>query len=277
MRIVRYERNWKAHYGLVEGEAIYELRGDVYGEAWPGEAVGKWGEVKLLAPCTPHTIWSNGANYPSRCHERGFPLPTEPHVLWSPGTMICGPEAEIRIPEFETRSEYGAELGIVLRRDCNQVEEAEAEDSILGYTALNNVWIKDPAHRAYERPLRVYDQNCPVGPVVDTALDWRDLAIRLRVGGEPRQDDRTASMLFSPPFLVSWISRLVPMRQGDLIMTGTPGGVEGHVLRYGETVEVEIEGIGTLRNVVTRIDTGAVTYIVSVEQWLAERARSGER
>jgi len=271
MRIVRYEKDWKSYYGLVEGDTIYELEGDVFGEAKFGRAIGKWGEVKLLAPCKPETIWSGGSNYPSRCYERNSELPSEPHVLWSPGTMICGPEAEIRIPEFEVRTEYGAELGIVLRKDCYNVEESEADEYILGYTALNNLWSKDPEDVPYKTPIRVYDTYCPVGPLVDTELDWRDLRIRHYVNGELRQDDRTSSMLFSPQMLVSWISKQVPMKRGDLIMTGTPGGVENYVLHYGDTLEVDIEGIGTLRDYVTRVDTAAVTYIISVEKWLAQR------
>jgi 2-keto-4-pentenoate hydratase/2-oxohepta-3-ene-1,7-dioic acid hydratase in catechol pathway len=279
MRIVRYEQDWKGHYGLVEGacpepvegDTIYELEGDVFGDARPGREAGKWGEVKLLAPCTPETIWSNGSNYPSRCHERDFPLPTEPHVLWSPGTMICGPESEVRIPEFELRPEYGAELGIVLRRDCHNVEESEADEYILGYTGLNNIWSKDPEHVPYKHPIRVYDTYCPVGPVIDTEIDPSDLYLRYYVDGELRQDDRTSSMLFSPQLLVSWTSKLVPMKQGDLIMTGTPGGVEHHIVNFGETIEVDIEGIGKLRNYVTRVDTGAATFVISVKKWLEQQ------
>jgi 2-keto-4-pentenoate hydratase/2-oxohepta-3-ene-1,7-dioic acid hydratase in catechol pathway len=274
MKIVRYEKDWKSCYGLVEGDIIYELEGDVFGDARPGREVGRWGEVKLLTPCKPQTIWSNGANYPSRCYERGFPLPTEPSVLWSPGTMICGPEADIRIPEFELRPEYGAELGIVLRQDCHNVEEDEADEYILGYTGLNNIWSKDPDHIPYRMPIRVYDTYCPVGPVINTELDWSDLYVRYYVNGELRQDDRTSSMLFSPQVLVSWISRLVPMKQGDLIMTGTPGGVENHIMHYGETVEVDVEGIGKLRNYVTRVDTGAATYILSLKKWLAQQGQA---
>jgi 2-keto-4-pentenoate hydratase/2-oxohepta-3-ene-1,7-dioic acid hydratase in catechol pathway len=274
MRIVRYEQDWRSHYGLVEGDTVFELEGDVFGEAWPGREVGRWGEVKLLAPCQPDTIWSNGANFPSRCHERGFELPAEPHVLWSPGTMICGPEAEIRIPEFELRPEYGAELGIVVRKNCHDVEVDEADDYILGYTGLNNIWSKDPEHKPYKDPIRVYDTYCPVGPLIDTEIDWRDLHLRYFVNGELRQDDRTSSMLFSPQLLVSWISKLVPIKQGDLIMSGTPGGVEHHIMHYGETVEVEVEGIGRLRNYVTRVDTAAHTYIISVEKWLTQQLRT---
>jgi 2-keto-4-pentenoate hydratase/2-oxohepta-3-ene-1,7-dioic acid hydratase in catechol pathway len=182
--------------------------------------------------------------------------------------MICGPESEIRIPEFEPRPEYGAELGIVVRKDCHDVQVAEADDYILGYTGLNNVWSKDPEHKPHKDPIRVYDTYCPVGPVIDTEIDWSDLHVRYYVDGELRQDDRTSSMLFSPQVLVSWISKLVPMKQGDLIMSGTPGGVEGHIMHYGETVEVDIEGIGRLRNYVTRVDTAAHTYIIPIKKWL---------
>ena len=162
-------------------------------------------------------------------------------------------------------------MGIVLSKDCHNVEQDEADDYILGYTALNNVWSKDPEGIPYRQPLRVYDTYCPVGPVIDTELDPSDLHVRFYVDGELRQDDRTSSMMFGPQMLVSWISKLVPMKRGDLIMTGTPGGVEGHVLHYGETVQVDVEGIGVLRNDVTRVDTGAVSYIISVQKWLQQR------
>jgi 2-keto-4-pentenoate hydratase/2-oxohepta-3-ene-1,7-dioic acid hydratase in catechol pathway len=175
------------------------------------------------------------------------------------------------VPEFEPRNEYGAELGIVVRKDCHNVEVSEADEYILGYTCLNNIWTKDPEQAAYERPLRVYDTYCPVGPVVDTSIDPRDLYIRQYIDGKLRQDDRTSSMLFSPQLLVSHISKLTTMKKGDLIMTGCPGGVEHQVMHVGETLVVDIEGIGELRNYVTRVDTGAVTYVISVKKWLTQQ------
>jgi 2-keto-4-pentenoate hydratase/2-oxohepta-3-ene-1,7-dioic acid hydratase in catechol pathway len=270
VRLLRYEHEWRSRWGILEGEDVYALDGDPFDAPGRGARVGRVADLAVLAPCTPETIWSNGANYPSRCDERGFAYPTDPALAVAPGSCICGTGAEIRIPEFERRSEYGAELGIVLKRDCDRVAEAEADDHILGYTALNNIWIKDPAEQgAYSRPLRVYDNHCPTGPVVDTAIDPSDLRVRLWVDGQLRQDDRTSTCFFSPRFLVSWISQRVVMKKGDLIMCGTPGGVEGHVLRYGETVEVEIEGIGRIRNRVTRVDNAAVTYVVSLARHLA--------
>jgi 2-keto-4-pentenoate hydratase/2-oxohepta-3-ene-1,7-dioic acid hydratase in catechol pathway len=270
VKLLRYERDWQSHWGLLEGDTVYALAGEPYDEIRPGARVGPLTDLRPLAPCTPATIWSNGANYPSRCDERGFAYPTVPAVAVVSGSTICGTDVDIAIPEFERRSEYGAELGIVLKRDCHQVEEAEADDYILGYTALNNIWIKDPGEKtAYVRPLRVYDNHCPTGPLLDTAMDWRDQRVRLWVDGHLRQDDTTSTMFFSPHLLISYISKIAPMRRGDLIMTGTPGGVEGHILHYGETVEVEIGALGRLRNRVVRVDNAAVTYVVSIHKWVA--------
>jgi 2-keto-4-pentenoate hydratase/2-oxohepta-3-ene-1,7-dioic acid hydratase in catechol pathway len=273
MRLLRYEQDWTSHWGLLEGETVYELLGDPYEEPRRGARVGPLADLTLLAPCTPAVIWSNGANYPSRCDERGLEYPTAPAVAVVAGTTTCGTGVDIGIPEFEARSEYGAELGIVLKRDCHQLEAAEADDYILGYTALNNIWVKDPAGgQPGARPLRVYDNHCPTGPILNTEMDWRGKRIRLWVDGQLRQDDDSSSMLFSPQLLVSFISKIAPMQRGDLIMTGTPGGVEGHTLRYGQVVELEIEEIGRVRNRVVRVDNAAVTYVVSIGDWVAMQA-----
>ena len=274
MRLLRYEQDWRGRWGVLEGNHVFELVGDPFGEYYAGAPVGSLDQLTLLAPCTPETIWSLGANYPSRLAERGFPVPVEPAFAVVPGGCICGTEEEIRIPEFETRSEYGVELGIVMARDCRDVEPGEVADYVLGYTGLNNIWIKDAEGQAYARPMRVYDNHCPTGPVLDTEIDPSDLRVRLWVDGELRQDDRTSTFVFDVPYLVSWLSKRVTIRRGDLIMTGSPGGIEGHVLHYGETVEMEVEGIGRLRNRVTRVDNGAVSYIVGLAKWL-EMQRSG--
>jgi 2-keto-4-pentenoate hydratase/2-oxohepta-3-ene-1,7-dioic acid hydratase in catechol pathway len=162
----------------------------------------------------------------------------------------------------------------VVRRDCRGVEPGEVAEYVLGYTGLNNIWIKDTDGEAYARPMRVYDNHCPTGPVLDTETDPSDLRVRLWVDGELRQDDRTSTFVFDVPYLVSWLSKRVTIRKGDLIMTGSPGGIEGHVLHHGETVEMEVEGIGRLRNRVTRVDNAAVSYVVALAKWI-ETQRSG--
>ena len=271
VRLVRYEQDWRGRWGVLEGDRVFELVGDPFGDCRAGEAVGDLDVVTLLAPCTPETIWSLGANYPSRLAERGFALPTEPAFAVVPGSCICGTDAEIRIPEPETRAEYGVELGIVVRRDCRDVEPDDVADYVLGYTGLNNIWIKDAEGQAYARPMRVYDNHCPTGPLLDTDLDPSDLRVRLWVDGELRQDDRTSSFVFDVPYLVSWLSKRVTIKQGDLVMTGSPGGIEGHTLRFGQCVEMEVEGIGRLVNRVVRVDNAAVSHIPSLKQWLASR------
>jgi 2-keto-4-pentenoate hydratase/2-oxohepta-3-ene-1,7-dioic acid hydratase in catechol pathway len=274
VKILRYEQNWKSHWGILDSaDTVWELNGDPYAEASAGREVGPLSSLRLLAPCQPATIWSLGANYPSRCAERGLPLPTRPSVLVCPGSIICGSGSDIRVPEYERRVEYGAELGIVLRADCRNVDEDLVDQYILGYTLLNNVWVKDVDEEiAYSRPIRVYDTHCPTGPVVETAIDASDLRIRLWVDGVLRQDDRTATVVFPPRRFVSWLSHQVPLRKGDLLMTGTPGGVEGQVLQYGQTVEIEAEGIGRLLNQVTRVDTGAVANPVPLTQYIDAQA-----
>jgi 2-keto-4-pentenoate hydratase/2-oxohepta-3-ene-1,7-dioic acid hydratase in catechol pathway len=268
VKLCRYERDWRAHWGIVAEGAVHELVGDPYGQCRPGRRVAARDDVALLAPCAPETIWSLGANYPSRCAERGFALPERPAFAVVPGSTICGTGAEIRIPEFETRAEYGVELAIVMRRDCQDVAEAEVDDYVLGYTGLNNVWVKDAPGTDYVRPLRVYDNHCPTGPIVETELDPDDLRLRLWVDGRLRQDDRTSTVVFKPRFVVSWLSRRVRIRQGDLIMTGSPGGIEGQTLRFGQTVEMEVEGVGRISNRVVRVDNAAVSQVVSLERWL---------
>jgi 2-keto-4-pentenoate hydratase/2-oxohepta-3-ene-1,7-dioic acid hydratase in catechol pathway len=271
VKLVRFERDWRAHWGVLEGETVHELVGDPYGDCRADAPVGPLDRVKLLAPCTPETIWSLGANYPSRLNERGFPVPAEPAFSVVPGSCICGTGADIRVPEFEARVEYGVELGIVLRRDCHDVEPDQVADYVLGYTGLNNIWVKDVDGAPYARPMRVYDNHCPTGPLLDTALDPRDLRVRLWVDGEPRQDDRTSTFVFDVPFTISWLSKRVTMKQGDLVMTGSPGGIEGHTLRPGQCVEMEVEGVGRLVNRVVRVDNAAVSHIPSLKQWLASR------
>jgi 2-keto-4-pentenoate hydratase/2-oxohepta-3-ene-1,7-dioic acid hydratase in catechol pathway len=272
VKLCRYERDHRSAWGIVDGQSVHELVGDPYGPCRPGAPVGALDDLTLLAPCQPETIWSLGANYPSRLAERGFPLPAKPSFAVVPGSCICGDGAEIRVPEHESRVEYGVELGIVIGRDCHDVGPDEVDEYILGFTGLNNIWVKDAAGQPYARPMRVYDNHCPTGPLLETELDPRDLRVRLWVDGELRQDDRTSSFVFDVPFTLSWLSRRVAIRRGDLIMTGSPGGIEGHSLGFGQTAEIEVEGIGRLRNRVTRVDAAAVHHVVSLEKWLEQRS-----
>lgn len=274
MRLVRYEREWAGRWGVVEGDDVHELIGDPYGACQAGARVAPLGDLKLLAPATPETIWSLGANYPSRCAERGFELPTQPSFAVVAGSSICGTDVDVRIPEFEKRIEYGVELAVVMRRDCQDVEESEVDDCVLGYTGLNNIWVKDAGGGAYVRPLRVYDNCCPTGPLLNTDLDPDDVRLRLWIDGELRQDDSTSTVVFKTRWVISWLSKRVHIKKGDVIMTGSPGGIEGKNLRFGQTMEMEVEGVGRIRNRMIRVDNAAVSYVVGLKKYL-EMQRSG--
>lgn len=207
-------------------------------------------EATLLCPCQPRQVISVGANYRDRCLENELPVPVTPgrddtFVMAGDGVVV-GAEAPIRPPPWEHHVDYGAELGIVIGRPAAHVAAREALDHVLGYVALNNLWAKTRPRVPGALNIRVYDSFCPVGPWIETALDPADLGIVLRLNGEVRQRTRTSSMLFDVPALVAHVSRLRALTAGDVIMTGTPSGVG--TLTAGDDVEVEIEGIGTLRN-----------------------------
>jgi 2-keto-4-pentenoate hydratase/2-oxohepta-3-ene-1,7-dioic acid hydratase in catechol pathway len=245
-------------YGLVEHGFVYRIKGDVFsGDFQKGEPVGGLEAVALLPPCVPSVIISIGANYASRCVENNIPIPDEPGKgdrFYIPAEAITGPGGLIYFPAGETRVEYGGELGIVIRRGGRDIPPDQASDHILGYTIVNNIWAKDPpgSPRPPRERIRAYPTFCPVGPWVVTDIDPTDLAWELRINGVVRQRACTSEMLFKPAEIVAAVSRWHTLQPGDLIQCGTAAGVG--CLRPGDVVEVEFEGIGTLRNLVVPME-----------------------
>lgn len=253
MNIVRYRSDNGPQYGILEGDLIYELVGDVFGDSQRGAPIGGIEAVGLVAPCTPQSITSIGANYASRCRENNLPIPTEPGLgdrFYIPAEALTGPGALILYPTQETRVEYGGELGIVMRRECSQVTVAQAPDYILGYTIIHNVWAKDPKGSTRPGPqrIRAYSSFCPTGPCVVTDIDPAAIAWETRVNGVVRQKANTSEMLFGAAEIVANISTWHTLYPGDLIQCGTAGGVG--LLHPGDAVEIEFAGIGVLRNMV---------------------------
>jgi 2-keto-4-pentenoate hydratase/2-oxohepta-3-ene-1,7-dioic acid hydratase in catechol pathway len=207
----------------------------------------------MIAPI-PSKIVGIGSNY--RCHirEMGKTVPLEPKIfLIAPSAMI-GPGEAIQIPPGTTRVDHEAELGVLIGRRMCRVSASDAMDHVHGYTAVNDVTARDfqRADGVFSRA-KGFDTFCPVGPTVVTGLDPSDLRIRAWVDGELRQDGRTSDMVFDVPTLLSYVSHVMTLEPGDLVSTGTPMGV-GPLLA-GQTVVVEVEGIGQLENpVVNRED-----------------------
>lgn len=248
MRLVRFVRDGKAAYGILEEDLILGLgvppfRG-VYrtGEAFPLDA------MRQLAPCMPTKIIALGMNYRDHAAELGLPLPEEPLIFLKPSTAVIGPEADIVYPAMASRVDYEAELAVVIGRPARKVSEQAARDHILGYTAFNDVTARDLQKKdgQFTRS-KSFDTFAPLGPWIETEIDDPDhLEVEAYLNGERRQHSNTGNLVFGVFKLVSFISQIMTLLPGDVIATGTPGGIGP--MQPGDTVEVRVEGVGTLRN-----------------------------
>ncbi len=238
-------------YGVVAGSEVRPLPADLQA-SYPflnstAEAAGL-DEARMLAPVAPSKIVCVGRNYSEHAAELGNAMPEEPLLfLKAPSAIIAGGDA-IELPPASERVEHEGELAVVIGRRARRIGDGEDPLSyVFGYTCLNDVTARDLQRRDVQfTRAKSFDTFCPVGPYVVTGLDPLDLLVETRVEGQVRQSARTSAMAFPVPFLVRYISHCMTLEPGDLIATGTPAGVGP--LRDGETVEVTVEGIGTLRN-----------------------------
>ncbi|MGZ4552296.1 MAG: fumarylacetoacetate hydrolase family protein [Mycobacteriaceae bacterium] len=211
------------------------------GRSWPLP------DVRLLAPILATKIICIGKNYAEHAAEMGSVPPADPVIFMKPSTTIIGPNVPIVLPSNSSEVHYEGELAVVIGRPCKDVPAAKALDMVLGYTVANDVTARD--HQAQDVQWtrgKSHDTFCPLGPWIETALDPSDLALRTQRDGETVQDSRTSLMLHDVPEIIEWISAVMTLLPGDVILTGTPAGV-GPVTN-GQTVSVSIEGIGTLTN-----------------------------
>lgn len=247
MRFIRYRHGDTLHYGLLEGDDILPLEGDPFGGYARGPRSLKLAEVTLLAPCAPSKIIGVVNNFADRVRETGLAISPVPLLFLKPPTTVIRPEAPILLPPQSQQVEYGAELAVVMGRVARWVSPDEAPRHILGYTCANDVTARDliEADGLWARG-KGFDSFCPLGPLIATTLDPADALITCRVNGAPRQMTSTHDMLFSVAQLVAFISSVMTLLPGDVILTGTPGGAG--LLNDGDVVDVEIEGLGVLRN-----------------------------
>ncbi len=215
----------------------------VNGESFSIEA------VKLLAPCVPTKIVCVGRNYADHAKELGNKVPDKPLLFLKPPSAVIGSGDAIVLPDSE-QVHYEAELAVVIGKRCRHVSARQAGDVILGYTCMNDV--SDRIAQKWETNwvrAKAFDTSAPLGPaILPHRGDPGPFHVTLRLNGELRQDGSTSDLFFSIPSLIETISSFMTLEPGDIIATGTPAGVGE--LHSGDTVEVDIEGIGTLRNVV---------------------------
>jgi 2-keto-4-pentenoate hydratase/2-oxohepta-3-ene-1,7-dioic acid hydratase in catechol pathway len=248
-RFVRFSANGATSYGTLDGEVIRQLSGDLFASPTPTGKTFKLAEVKLLAPCEPRKVIAVGLNYKSHLGER--PSATYPGLFAKMPTSIVGPGDDIVLPEDAKNAHYEGELVVVIGRRAKNVTAADAPNYVFGVTAGNDVsereWQK--ADLQWFRA-KASDTFGPLGPVIVKGLNYGDLLLQTRLNGEVVQSQRTKDLIFDVPTIVSSISQFVTLEPGDVIYTGTPGTTSA--MKPGDVVEVEIEGIGVLRNRVER-------------------------
>jgi len=205
-------------------------------------------EVELLPLVRPSKVVCVGLNYHDHARELGLALPEEPVLFLKPPSSVIGPGDAIVLPACSERVDYEAELAIVMGKSARFVTEAEALRHVFGYTCANDVTARDLQKKDGQwTRAKSFDSFCPVGPWIETQVaDERALTLRAVVNGEVRQQGNTADMIFPPARLISYISRVMTLLPGDVILTGTPAGIGP--LREGDEVSIEIDGVGLLIN-----------------------------
>jgi 2-keto-4-pentenoate hydratase/2-oxohepta-3-ene-1,7-dioic acid hydratase in catechol pathway len=247
LKLIRFLKNDQPCYGLIEGEAVYAVEGSIFSKFRQAEKVAPLTEVRLLPPCQPTKILAVGLNYRTHAAEAGYDVPSEPLVFSKPPSSVIGPLEPIVYPTLSQQVDYEGELAVVIGRRARSVPPEKVHDFILGYTCANDVTARDLQRRDSQwTRAKGFDTFCPLGPYIVTDLDPAHLAIQTRVNGEIRQSASTADMVSGVAELIAYISQVMTLEPGDVILTGTPSGVGP--LQPGDVVEVEIEGIGTLRN-----------------------------
>lgn len=251
MKIVRFvdPASSAPAYGVLDGEIVLHATGNMFDGLIPGEPAGPVANLTLLAPLDPRKIVCVGLNYAAHVTERdpNRKIPEEPVLFMKPTSAVISPGTTIEIAYPKNETQHEAELVVVIGKRADNVTADTALDYVLGYTCGNDVsdrvlqkkdgqWIRAKGFRTY----------CPLGPCIQTDLDLANTRVESRVNGEVRQSQTTASMLWDVPTLIAYISGIMTLEPGDIIMTGTPEGVGPLVT--GDVCEIEIDGIGILSN-----------------------------
>ena len=270
MRIARVSAGDDPFYGVVVGDVdeygqpaedsmVVALAGDpLYAGVQPTDREHRLADVRLLAPVLPRSkVVGIGRNYAAHAAETGNEAPAEPLIFLKPNTSVIGPGDPILYPRQTSNLHYEGELAVVVGRICRDVPAERATDVIFGYTIGNDVTARD-LQRADVQFTRAkgFDSFCPLGPWVETDLDPQTFAdgarLQTHLNGDLKQDGSTADLIFDIPALVAFVSGVMTLLPGDVILTGTPEGVGP--MEVGDEVEVSIAGIGALTNRVASRD-----------------------
>lgn len=248
MKIVRMQTQEGIRYGGVEPEGVRVHQGSPF-VAWePTEVLLDFEQVRLLAPVFPTKVVGAGVNYASHAEEEGRPLPRAPVIFMKPSTAVVGPGKPIVLPPQSQEVHHGASLAAVMGKVVRRIGAEEALEAVLGYTACNDVTARDLERRDGQGArAKSFDTFCPLGPAIETEYDPRDdFTLECRVNGEVRQEASIDDMIFGVAELIAFVSSVMTLLPGDVILTGTPSGAGP--IRGGDQVEVTLEGVGALSN-----------------------------
>jgi 2-keto-4-pentenoate hydratase/2-oxohepta-3-ene-1,7-dioic acid hydratase in catechol pathway len=252
MKFARFLRHGKSFYGMVD-QMIYPIRGDIFNKFQISPKGFKPEEIRLLPPCHPSKIILVGLNYLDHVKESQSSniVPEEPVLFMKPSTSVIGPDETIFYPEGVERLDFEAELAVVIRDRCKNLMPASVPDHILGFTCLNDVTARNLQKKDVQwTRAKSFDTFCPLGPFIVDNIDQGNSKIQSYLNGKLCQSSNTNRMIFSVEKIVSFVSRIMTLLPGDVISTGTPSGVGP--MQPGDTIEIFIENIGTLRNYVKK-------------------------
>lgn len=253
MKLCRFLHSSSAEprYGVISGTTVYPVTVDEYfnlKEVPSSQATIALSEIRLLAPVIPSKVVCVGRNYREHAAELGNKMPEEPLLFLKAPSAVIGHEDAIELPPQSEQVEHEGELGVVIGRMTRRIQPSEDPLTfVLGYTCVNDVTARDLQRKDVQFTRgKSFDTFCPVGPVIVTDLNPLDTTVSTRLNGEVRQQGRTSDMAFTVPFLIKYIADVMTLYPGDLIATGTPAGVSR--MKPGDVVEVEVPGVGVLRN-----------------------------
>ena len=259
MKLLRFGTDGVEKTGLLNDDEITELNSSMV-EALNASDILEFktenfyslGDVDVLPPLSPSKVVCVGLNYRDHAKELDMKLPEEPVIFIKPSTAVTGHLDKVLYPPCSTQVDYEAELGIVIKKECHNVNKEDASDFIGGYTILNDVTARDKQHKDVQwTRAKSFDTFAPIGPCIETELDPMDQHISLRLNSDVKQDSNTKNMIFNVYELVEFISHVMTLKPGDVIGTGTAPGVGP--MQIGDTVEAEVEGIGVLKNFIKSI------------------------
>lgn len=249
MKFVRFKKDNFCSYGLLEGEKVKVIEGDIFKDYSVTSRYYDITEIQILTPCMPSKIVCVGLNYKAHARETNMPLPQEPLIFLKPPTAALAHKGNIIIPAMSGRVDYEAELGLVIGKPAKNIEPEAAYSYILGATCFNDVTARDLQNKDGQwTRAKSFDTFAPFGPCIATGLNYDNLSIELLLNGTTRQRSSTSDFIFNAGQIVSFISHVMLLNPGDVIATGTPSGIGS--MSPGDIVQVKIQDVGMLENYV---------------------------